>query len=68
MKSQIIYNKKIAKSFRDTKYYENTEFYDKSLELVMKEEKELKTYKINEALYKVKDFNLGNVLEILKKN
>jgi len=74
MKSQITYNKKIARSFHDTKYYENTEFHNKNLEFMMQEKerlrtdkKEIVTDKINEALDKANDPNTGKVFQILEK-
>lgn len=74
MKSNIEYNKKIAKTFHDTKYYENTEFYNKNLEFMMQEKERLKTDdkqivtdKINEALEKANDPNSGKVFRIIGK-
>lgn len=74
MKSNIQYNKKIAKSFHDTRYYENTEFYNKNLEFMTQEKERLKTNdkqivtrKINEALDKANEPNEGRVFYILEK-
>nr|YP_009144893.1 hypothetical protein [Euglenaria anabaena]AKJ83340.1 hypothetical protein [Euglenaria anabaena] len=74
MKSNIDYNKNTAKSFHDTRYYENLEFCNKNLEFMQQEKERLKTddkmivtKKIEEALNKVNAEETGKVFKILEK-